>query len=159
MALDLQLPTYLLEERPPNASLPIKPVGNPHPTGRQPIPEGERKIQLSQLWHEHREMIRLAVEGYKRPEIAAALKVTPQTVTNTLNCDLGRAHLETLQAERDAHTVSVSRRIADACVDAVATIEDIATGRQAGSPSDKVRASLALLDRGGAMGQFKGRRT
>ena|SRR5690606_5453065 len=56
------------------------------------------------LWARSHEMIRLHVLGLTNVQIARILNVHPQTVSNTLNSQLGSHKVSELQAERDEET-------------------------------------------------------
>jgi predicted transcriptional regulator len=67
------------------------------------VPEGdERKTyEIKALWQRNHEIVNLAVEGYKQTEIAEILNIHPQTVSNTLNSELGKRKLSEIRLEKD----------------------------------------------------------
>lgn len=72
----------------------------------------ERKTyDIKALWQRNHEILALAVRGLKQTEIAEILDITPQTVSNTLNSDLGRHKLSVMRRTRDEAAVEVSNRI------------------------------------------------
>jgi len=74
--------------------------------------DGERKThQIKDLWDLSHEILRLSVLGLKGTQIASYLGCTSQTVSNTINSDLGKAKLETMRGARDADTLDVAKEI------------------------------------------------
>jgi len=79
---------------------------------RRRVPAGERKVyDIKQLWQHNHEIINLAVRGFKGSEIAKILNLDPQTVSNTLNSELGQHKLSDMRLERDEETKKVSEKI------------------------------------------------
>ena len=75
-------------------------------------PPGERKTyDIKQLWQRNHEIVNLAVRGFKGTEIAEILNIDPQTVSNTLNSELGQCKLSDMRLERDEETKKVSEKI------------------------------------------------
>lgn len=70
-----------------------------------------RKYQIQSLWDVHHEILRLAVLGWKHSDIAKELSITPATVSNCLNGELGRRQLELMRGARDAETIDLSIEI------------------------------------------------
>lgn len=76
------------------------------------IGEGDRKVhEIKQLWQRSHEIINLAARGFKNVEIAEILNVDPQTVSNTLNSQLGQLKLSDIRLERDEEAKKVSEKI------------------------------------------------
>ena len=74
--------------------------------------EGERKTyEAKALWQSHHEMINLAVRGFKNVEIAEILNKDPQTVSNTLNSELGKVKIAELRYDRDEESKKVGAKI------------------------------------------------
>lgn len=72
----------------------------------------ERKTyDINALWQRSHEILSLAVRGLKQTEIAEILDITPQTVSNTLNSDLGRQKLSILRKTRDEKAVVAAEKI------------------------------------------------
>jgi DNA-binding CsgD family transcriptional regulator len=62
----------------------------------------ERRVyNIKQLWQRSHEIINLAANGFKNVEIAEILNLDPQTVSNTLNSDLGQHKLSELRLGKD----------------------------------------------------------
>ena len=76
--------------------------------------EDEEKPQffeIKQLWQRNHEIINLAARGFKYNVIAKILNVTPKTVTNTLNSELGKRKLSEVRKSRDDEAKQVSEKI------------------------------------------------
>ena len=73
--------------------------------------EDRKTYDIKSLWQRSHEIIALAVRGLKQVEIAEILDVTPQTVSNTLNSDLGQQKLSLMRKGRDDEALKVSERI------------------------------------------------
>ena len=73
--------------------------------------EDRKTHDINSLWQRSHEILALAVRGMKQTEIAEVLDITPQTVSNTLNSDLGRQKLSILRKNRDEKAVEASERI------------------------------------------------
>ena len=72
----------------------------------------ERKTHdINSLWQRSHEILALAVRGMKQVEIAEILNISPQTVSNTLNSDLGRQKLSIMRRGRDENAVIAAERI------------------------------------------------
>lgn len=67
---------------------------------RRKDPE-ERSFNIKQLWQRSHEIINLAVRGMKNVEIAEFMGVTPVTVSNILNSELGMRKMSELRQARD----------------------------------------------------------
>ncbi len=73
---------------------------------------GERKTyDIKQLWQRNHEIVNLAARGFKNIEIAEILGITPATVSNTLNGELGQRKLSEIRLERDNEAKKVSEKI------------------------------------------------
>lgn len=73
--------------------------------------EDRKTYQIKDLWNLSHEILRLSVLGFKGKQVADYLGCTPQTVSNTINSDLGRAKLKTMRGARDADTLDVMQEI------------------------------------------------
>ena len=73
---------------------------------------GERKTyDIKQLWQRSHEIVNLAARGFKQTQIAEILNIDPQTVSNTLNSELGQKKLSDIRLERDEEAKKVSEKI------------------------------------------------
>jgi predicted transcriptional regulator len=71
-------------------------------TDNRRVPDADRKTyDIKQLWQRSHEIVNLAARGFKQVEIAEILNITPQTVSNTLNSELGKVKLSELRLGRD----------------------------------------------------------
>lgn len=115
------------------------------------VPTGRRKYNISHMWQHHHEILRLVLLGNKPSEIAEALNITPQTVSNTVNSPLGRAKLAMLRAERDQSSVDIAAAIQDVQADALNVVKEFVDPEAGKNKDDKLRlkAAFDLLDRGG----------
>ncbi len=72
----------------------------------------ERKTpNIKALWQRNHEIVNLAARGFKGVEIAEILNVHPQTVSNTLNSDLGMKKLSEIRLERDGEAKKATEKI------------------------------------------------
>jgi predicted transcriptional regulator len=77
---------------------------------RKPVEE-RKTYDIKQLWQRNHEIVNLAARGFKGTEIAEILNINPQTVSNTLNSELGQHKLSDIRLERDEETKKVSEKI------------------------------------------------
>ena len=74
--------------------------------------EGERKTyDVKQMWQRTHEIVNLAAQGFKQVDIAEILGVHPQTVSNTLNGELGQRKLAEVRQSRDEDAKKTSEKI------------------------------------------------
>jgi len=81
-------------------------------SGRFVMPNEKRAYEISEIRENHLEIIRRVVLGEKNTEIAFALSMSPEQVSNIRNSEIVQAHIGILEAARDASTLDVSRQIA-----------------------------------------------
>jgi len=81
------------------------------PDKRRVDPELRKTHNIKMLWQRNHEIINLASLGYKGTEIAYILNIDPQTVSNTLNSDLGKAKLAELREGKDEEVKRVHEKI------------------------------------------------
>lgn len=72
--------------------------------GRRALPTERKTYNIKNMWQRHHEIVNLAALGYKQVEIAKILNIEPQTVSNTLNAELGKEKLGELREIRDGET-------------------------------------------------------
>lgn len=75
------------------------------------VEEGTRQVNIQQLWQHSHEIILLKLQGYKNTQIAELLGISPQTVSNTINSDLGKEKLSRLREERDGEATQFHQRV------------------------------------------------
>jgi len=78
---------------------------------RRVDPTERKNYNIKQLWQRNHEIINLAVQGWKADAIAMILNITPVTVSNTLNSDLGKAKLSEMRFENDEEVKKTTERI------------------------------------------------
>ena len=119
---------------------------------RRRRPETRKTYQVQELWQSHREIINLAATGMKQVEIAKVIGVTPQTVSNTLNCGKGSEKLLEIRESRDAVYKEVTDRISSLAPKALKIMERIMLNEEQDpqiSPFLQLKAATGLLDRAG----------
>lgn len=87
--------------------------------------EDRKTYDIKSLWQRSHEILALALRGMKQVEIAEVLDISPQTVSNTLNSDLGRQKLSIMRKGRDEKAVEVSERIEDLTEKALEVYDEI----------------------------------
>jgi len=101
--------------------------------------EGERKTyDIKGLWQRSHEIVNLAAKGFKNVDIAEILGITPQTVSNTLNGELGEKKLSEIRAVRDEDAKKTSEKIRVLTAKALQTYHEI---------FDNEGAEITLKDR------------
>lgn len=109
-----------------------------------------RTFQVQKLWDTHKEVIRQSVLGLKGSEIADSLGVSKAMVSYTLNSPVAKAKKAILEAERDANTVDLAKRIREFAPKCVDYLEKIVLGEEAGVTHGlRVGTAKDMLDRGG----------
>ena len=79
---------------------------------RRRVPLEERKTyDIQGLWQRHHEIVNLASRGFKQTEIAEILNINPQTVSNTLNSQLGKEKLSEIRLERDDEAKKIHEKV------------------------------------------------
>jgi predicted transcriptional regulator len=71
----------------------------------------KKTYDIKSLWQRNHEIINLAARGYKHCDIADILGIHPQTVSNTLNSELGERKLSDIRLGRDEEAKKVSEKI------------------------------------------------
>lgn len=116
------------------------------------VPSDEKKTyNIKALWQRSHEIIRLAARGYKQVQIAEILNIHEQTVSLTLNSDLGKKKLAELCEARDEEakiTIEKIRVLADKALQTYNEIFDNEDG-QATLKDRKDVADTVLLELSG----------
>lgn len=73
--------------------------------------EERKTYDIKALWQRNHEIINLAARGFKGTEIAEILNIHPQTVSNTLNSELGQRKLSELRLGRDEEAKKTCEKI------------------------------------------------
>lgn len=71
------------------------------PDKRRNYKGDKKRWEIKQLWQRNHEMINLASLGYRNSDIARILNCDPQTVSDTLNSELGERKLSEIRFSRD----------------------------------------------------------
>jgi predicted transcriptional regulator len=115
-------------------------------------PLGMKKTyNIKQFWQRHHEIVNLAAQGFKQTDIADILHIDPQTVSNTLNSELGEEKLSQLREIRDGDAkkrVEQIRVLAEKALGIYHEILDNETGA-ATLKEQKEVADTVLLDLAG----------
>jgi len=107
----------------------------------------ERKTHnIKQLWQRNHEILRLAVLGYNYKDIAEMLDIHPQTVSNTINGDLGQKKLSELRLKRDEDAIDVGKEVARILPLAIKTYENILNNEQESNKLKKEVADTLVMD-------------
>jgi len=111
-------------------------------------PTGKAKYSIQHLWSIHHEILRRTFLGQKAPVVARVLGITSQTVSNTINSDLGRQILARMHDKGEDSVVDVQQRIIEHAPEALDVIVDSMKDHNEDS---KLRTALAkdILDRAG----------
>lgn len=116
---------------------------------RRRVPAEERKTHdINQLWQRNHEILNLAVMGMKGTEIAEVLNIHVQTVSNTLNSELGMKKLSEMREERDKKTIDVIGEVDKLLPLAVSTYQRILAGEEV-TKLQKETADTLVMDIGG----------
>jgi hypothetical protein len=112
---------------------------------------GRKTYDIKQVWQRNHEILRLALLGHKNVEIAGILNISPQTVSNTLNSQLGMEKLASMRAERDSESIEVAAEVKKLFPKALEIYEQILED-ESGEASLELKlkaANTVLMDLGG----------
>jgi len=101
--------------------------------------EGRRHWVASEMWDLHHEITRRLVIGQKNVDIARALSITPQTVSNVKNSPIVQEHMSIMRGVRDADTIDLAKEIKEIAPVALELLKDIIKG-----DNDGAQASINL---------------
>lgn len=107
-----------------------------------------KEYEVKALTDRHRLMIRMSAAGYKRPEIAERLGVTPQTVTNVLESRLAVAERARLQRMAEGEFEAIQGKIMELAGRGLMYLEERFED-EATEPKIKDHLALDMLDRAG----------
>jgi predicted transcriptional regulator len=105
----------------------------------------ENSPNIKNLWQRNHEIVNLAARGFKQTEIAEILHIHPQTVSNTLNSELGMRKLAEIRKCRDDETKKISEKIRVLTDKALSTYHEI---------FDDKSGELGLKDKGNFASDF-----
>lgn len=114
--------------------------------------DGKRKgWQIAEMWDQHHEIARRLVLGQSNVEIAEALGVTKETVSNVKNSPVVQDKLVLLRAARDCESIDLAKEIAEMAPMALKRVrEALETGTVLGKEVNAatiLKEANALLDR------------
>ena len=118
------------------------------PDKRRVEPSERKTYNIQQLWQRTHEIIALTLLGMKEIDVAKSLNIHPQTVSNTINSDLGRKKLSEMREERDKDFTKVAEETARLFPLAMKTYERILEGEEK-SKLQKEAADTIIMDIGG----------
>ena len=101
---------------------------------------------IKQLWQRSHEIVALALSGLKQKEIASILNISPVTVSNTLNSQLGQEKLSNMRKERDGVAVDFSKEMTALVTKAIKTYHDIFDNKEVSPTLKKATADTVILD-------------
>ena len=118
------------------------------PDGRRVAREMRKVYEPARLWDSHHEMLRRIALGQKNVDIARALNVHPQTVSNIRNSSLAEHKLRDLRNARDRSAVDVAVSIREAAPRALKLILD-SIEDEGINIRERLRQANSVLDRAG----------
>lgn len=104
--------------------------------------EIRKTYDIKALWQRNHEIINLAARGFNYVDIAKIVGVTPQTVSNTLNSELGEKKLSELREGRDEEAKVVAENIRVLTNKALQTYHEIFDNEE-GAATVKERKDVA----------------
>lgn len=116
---------------------------------RRRVPTGQRAWEIKSLWQRSHEIVGLSLQGHSNEAIAKILGITPQTVSNTLNSQLGKEKVSNMRQERDEEYIKLNEKITSLSKKAIAVYEDIFENDTASLALKKKVADTVLLDLAG----------
>ena len=118
-----------------------------HPDIR--IDDTVRPQDITHLWEQHNEILRMLVLGYKPKELAAMFNVSEGFISNLRNSPLAAAQLEILNVARDAATVEVSRDLVATAPAAKDILKNVILGNIDASLNQQIETAKDWLSRSG----------
>jgi len=111
----------------------------------------KRHYDVKQLWDSHHEIVRRIALGENNQQVAEAMGITPQTVSNIRNSPLAREKVEELKGSMDEKVKQIFERIQGLQHLALDTLEKVITGQMDEDPMPalKTKAATTVLAMGG----------
>jgi predicted transcriptional regulator len=109
--------------------------------------EASRRPNIKALWQRSHEIINLAAKGFKQTDIAEILCISPQTVSNTLNSELGMKKLSEIRQERDEEAKKSAEKVrvlTNKAMEVYNKIFDNETGEFSGEQQRKTADTVVL---------------
>ena len=104
---------------------------------------------LKELKAHHRNIVQMAFNGFKAPEIAERLEMATVTVSNVLRSPLGKAYMEGLTDKMKDATIDVRKELIKMNQGALKTIERLLEPKNKVPASVQLGAAKDVLDRSG----------
>lgn len=125
---------------------------DPNRKDRRRAEDGKKRgWQIAEMWDQHHEIARRLVLGQSNTEIAEALGVRKETVSNVKNSPVVQDKLTLLRAARDCDAIDLGKEIAELAPMALKRIREvIETGSTLGREANAatiLKEANALLDR------------
>ena len=133
-------------------SYPKARYADPNRKDMRRAPDGKKKgWQIAEMWDQHHEIARRLVLGQSNVEIAEALGVDKQTVSNVKNSPVVQDKLTLLRAARDCDSIDLAKEIAEMAPMALKRVrEALETGTVLGKEVNAatiLKEANSLLDR------------
>lgn len=122
------------------------------PDARRTYDRSQRKTyDIKALWQRQHEIINLALTGMKNVDIAKILGITKESVSQTLNSELGMKKLSSLREKRDEEAIKIVKEVNELTTKAISIYNDIfdAPTDQVTYKLKKETADTVLLDLAG----------
>ena len=111
--------------------------------------DGERSHDIKQLWQRSHEILALVLQGHSHRTIAETLSISEGTVSNTVNCTLGRQKLSEMRQKRDDKYIDVSKEVSRLSEKAIKVYEEIFDSETISYSLKKATADTVTMDLGG----------
>lgn len=111
--------------------------------------DSRSSYNIKSLWQRNHEIIGLALQGHKNKDIALMLDISPQTVSNTLNSEMGVEKLSSMREKRDEEYIDVSKRTSELLEKAMKVYEEIFDSSTVSYNLKKAAADTVVMDIGG----------
>jgi|LGOV01.1.fsa_nt_gb DNA-binding CsgD family transcriptional regulator len=115
---------------------------------RRALPDQRKTYNIKQLWQRNHEILRMTLIGMSEKDIAAQLGITPATVSNTINSELGTKKLSSMREKRDEDIIDVAKEVTKLLPKALDIYDDILNGRET-TKLQKETADTLVMDIGG----------
>jgi len=114
-----------------------------------------RKFDIKMLWQRNHEILGMFLSGMPMNDIATKLNITPASVSNTVNSQLGEQKLAEMRKERDSEYIDVGKKVAELAEKALSVYEDILNNDTVSYNLKKATADTLLMDLGGHRAPIK----
>lgn len=111
--------------------------------------DSRSSYNIKSLWQRNHEIIGLKLQGHSNKDIALMLDVTPQTVSNTLNSEMGIEKISKMREKRDEEYIDVSKRTSELLEKAMKVYEEIFDSSTVSYNLKKAAADTVVMDIGG----------